>query len=203
MRNTTYILVSKSANAKLGKDISPERKNELIEILKQRFDDNMIMHDGIIWKKVQGRLEANEEKIWSLNEMEITGGEPDVVGHDEITDKYVFYDCSPESPGNRRSICYDGKGQETREKQGIHPGGNAIDMAASMGIEILSEDQYRQLQKLGTFDTRTSSWLKTPPDIRKLGGAIFADRRYGTVFVYHNGASSFYSGRGFRGFLQV
>jgi len=135
--------------------------------------------------------------------MEITGGEPDLVGHDEITDKYVFYDCSLVSPGNRRIICYDGKGQETRERQGIHPGGNAIDMAASMGIEILSEDQYRQLQKLGTFDTKTSSWLKTPPDIRKLGGATFADRRYGTVFVYHNGASSFYGGRGFRGFLQV
>ena len=195
--------MSKPSNARFGKDISPERKNELIEILKQRFDENMIRHGGIIWEKIQGRLEAGAGKIWSLNEMEITGGEPDVVGDDEITDKYVFYDCSPESPGNRRSICYDGKGQETREKQGIHPGGNAIDMAASMGIEILSEDQYRQLQKLGTFDTKTSSWLKIPPDIRKLGGAIFADRRYGTVFVYHNGASSFYSGRGFRGFLQV
>ena len=195
--------MSKPSNARFGKDISPERKNELIEILKQRFDENMIRHGGIIWEKIQGRLEAGAGKIWSLNEMEITGGEPDVVGDDEITDKYVFYDCSPESPGNRRSICYDGKGQETREKQGIHPGGNAIDMAASMGIEILSEDQYRQLQKLGTFDTKTSSWLKIPPDIRKLGGAIFADRRYGTVFVYHNGASSFYSGRGFRGILQI
>ena len=197
------MLVSKPANAKLGKDISPERKGELIELLKQRFDENMIRHSGIIWKKIQVRLEANAEKIWSLNEMERTGGEPDVVSYDEITDKYVFYDCSPESPAGRRSICYDGRGQEAREKQGIQPGGNAIDMAATIGIEILTDVQYRQLQKIGNFDTRTSSWLKTPPDIRKLGGAIFADRRYGTVFVYHNGASSFYSGRGFRGFLEV
>ncbi|MCL4358887.1 MAG: DUF4256 domain-containing protein [Candidatus Thermoplasmatota archaeon] len=163
----------------------------------------MIRHSGIIWKKIQARLEANAEKIWSLNEMERTGGAPDVVSYDEITDKYFFYDCSPESPAGRRSICYDGRGQEAREKQGIKPGGNAIDMAATIGIEILTDVQYRQLQKIGNFDTRTSSWLKTPPDIRKLGGAIFADRRYGTVFVYHNGASSFYSGRGFRGFLEV
>ena len=197
------MLVSKPANAKLEKDISPERKGELIELLKQRFDENMIRHSGIIWKKIQARLEANAEKIWSLNEMERTGGEPDVVSYDEITDKYVFYDCSPESPAGRRSICYDGRGQEAREKQGIQPGGNAIDMAATIGIEILTDVQYRQLQKIGNFDTKTSSWLKTPPDIRKLGGAIFADRRYGTVFVYHNGASSFYSGRGFRGFLEV
>ena len=197
------MLVSKPANAKLEKSISPERKDELIELLKQRFDENMIRHSGIIWKKIQARLEANAEKIWSLNEMERTGGEPDVVSYDEITDKYVFYDCSPESPAGRRSICYDGRGQEAREKQGIQPGGNAIDMAATIGIEILTDVQYRQLQKIGNFDTRTSSWLKTPPDIRKLGGAIFADRRYGTVFVYHNGASSFYSGRGFRGFLEV
>ncbi len=197
------MLVSKPANAKLEKDISPERKGELIELLKQRFDENMIRHSGIIWKKIQARLEANAEKIWSLNEMERTGGAPDVVSYDEITDKYVFYDCSPESPAGRRSICYDGRGQEAREKQGIQPGGNAIDMAATIGIEILTDVQYRQLQKIGNFDTKTSSWLKTPPDIRKLGGAIFADRRYGTVFVYHNGASSFYSGRGFRGFLEV
>ena len=197
------MLVSKPANAKLGKYISPERKGELIELLKQRFDENMIRHSGIIWKKIQARLEANAEKIWSLNEMERTGGAPDVVSYDEITDKYFFYDCSPESPAGRRSICYDGRGQEAREKQGIKPGGNAIDMAATIGIEILTDVQYRQLQKIGNFDTRTSSWLKTPPDIRKLGGAIFADRRYGTVFVYHNGASSFYSGRGFRGFLEV
>ncbi len=197
------MLVSKPANAKLGKYISPERKGELIELLKQRFDENMIRHSGIIWKKIQARLEANAEKIWSVNEMERTGGAPDVVSYDEITDKYFFYDCSPESPAGRRSICYDGRGQEEREKQGIKPGGNAIDMAATIGIEILTDVQYRQLQKIGNFDTRTSSWLKTPPDIRKLGGAIFADRRYGTVFVYHNGASSFYSGRGFRGFLEV
>jgi hypothetical protein len=197
------MLVSKPANAKLGKYISPERKGELIELLKQRFDENMIRHSGIIWKKIQARLEANAEKIWSVNEMERTGGAPDVVSYDEITDKYFFYDCSPESPAGRRSICYDGRGQEAREKQGIKPGGNAIDMAATIGIEILTDVQYRQLQKIGNFDTRTSSWLKTPPDIRKLGGAIFADRRYGTVFVYHNGASSFYSGRGFRGFLEV
>ena len=199
----TYMLVSKPANAKLGKYISPERKGELIELLKKRFDENMIRHSGIIWKKIQARLEANAEKIWSVNEMERTGGAPDVVSYDEITDKYFFYDCSPESPAGRRSICYDGRGQEAREKQGIKPGGNAIDMAATIGIEILTDVQYRQLQKIGNFDTRTSSWLKTPPDIRKLGGAIFADRRYGTVFVYHNGASSFYSGRGFRGFLEV
>ena len=197
------MIVSEPANTKLGKSISPERKDELIELLKQRFDENMIRHSGIIWKKIQARLEANAEKIWSLNEMERTGGAPDVVSYDEITDKYVFYDCSPESPAGRRSICYDGRGQEAREKQGIQPGGNAIDMAATIGIEILTDVQYRQLQKIGNFDTRTSSWLKTPPDIRKLGGAIFADRRYGTVFVYHNGASSFYSGRGFRGFLEV
>ena len=197
------MLVSKPANAKLGKYISPERKGELIELLKKRFDENMIRHSGIIWKKIQARLEANAEKIWSVNEMERTGGAPDVVSYDEITDKYFFYDCSPESPAGRRSICYDGRGQEEREKQGIKPGGNAIDMAATIGIEILTDVQYRQLQKIGNFDTRTSSWLKTPPDIRKLGGAIFADRRYGTVFVYHNGASSFYSGRGFRGFLEV
>ena len=197
------MLVSKPANAKLGKYISPERKGELIELLKKRFDENMIRHSGIIWKKIQARLEANAEKIWSVNEMERTGGAPDVVSYDEITDKYFFYDCSPESPAGRRSICYDGRGQEAREKQGIKPGGNAIDMAATIGIEILTDVQYRQLQKIGNFDTRTSSWLKTPPDIRKLGGAIFADRRYGTVFVYHNGASSFYSGRGFRGFLEV
>ena len=197
------MLVSKPANAKLGKYISPERKGELIELLKKRFDENMIRHSGIIWKKIQARLEANAEKIWSVNEMERTGGAPDVVSYDEITDKYFFYDCSPESPAGRRSICYDGRGQEAREKQGIKPGGNAIDMAATIGIEILTDVQYRQLQKIGNFDTRTSSWLKTPPDIRKLGGAIFADRRYGTVFVYHNGASSFYSGRGFRGFLDV
>ncbi len=197
------MLVSKPANAKLGKYISPERKGELIELLKQRFDENMIRHSGIIWKKIQARLEANAEKIWSVNEMERTGGAPDVVSYDEITDKYFFYDCSPESPAGRRSICYDGRGQEAREKQGIKPGGNAIDMAATIGIEILTDVQYRQLQKIGNFDTRTSSWLKTPPDIRKLGGAIFADRRYGTVFVYHNGASSFYSGSGFRGFLEV
>jgi len=152
---------------------------------------------------VKAKLEANPEKLWSISEMERTGGEPDVVGNDKKTGEYIFYDCSAQSPVARRNVCYDRGGQKTREKQGIHPAGNAVDMAATMGIQLLTEEQYLDLQKLGSFETKTSSWLMTPSDVRKLGGAIFADRRYGRVFVYHNSAPSFYSGRGFRGSLRV
>jgi hypothetical protein len=185
------------------RELSPEQREELLKGLKARFEKNMNRHKGLEWAKVQAKLEANTEKLWSLNEMETTGGEPDVVGHDKKTGEYVFYDCSAESPKGRRNTCYDPEGQEAREKQGVHPEGNAIDMAAAMGTELLTEEQYRELQKLGDFDTKTSSWVKTPSDIRKLGGALFADRRYGNVFVYHNSAPSFYSGRGFRGSLRV
>jgi len=176
---------------------------EQLRALKARFEKNMNRHKGLEWAKVQAKLEANTEKLWSLNEMERTGAEPDVVGHDKTTDEYIFYDCSVESPKGRRNVCYDREGQEAREKRGVHPEGNAIDMAAAMGIDLLTEEQYRELQKLGNFDTKTSSWLKTPSEIRKLGGAIFADFRYGHVFVYHNGAESYYGARGFRGFLRV
>lgn len=176
---------------------------ELIKILKKRFEENMNRHNGFEWTKVQTRLEDCGEKLWSLNEMERTGGEPDVVAQDGATGEYIFCDCSAETPGGRRNICYDGKGQEERNKKGIFPEGNAVDMAAAMGIELLTEEQYRELQKLGNFDLKTSTWLKTPSDIRKLGGAIFADRRYGHVFVYHNSAPSFYSSRAFRGCLKV
>ncbi len=176
---------------------------ELLNILKVRFEANIDRHKGIEWAKVQEKLEANIDKLWSLNEMERTGGEPDVVGQDEITGEYIFYDCSAESPKGRRNICYDGEGQEQRKKKGVYPGGNAMDMAAAMGIELLTEEQYGELQKLGEFDMKTSSWIKTPSDIRKHGGAIFADRRYGHVFIYHNSAPSFYSSRGFRGSLRV
>lgn len=161
----------------------------------------MNRHQGLEWAQVQTKLEASPEKLWSLNEMERTGGEPDVVGHDEKTGEYVFYDCSAESPKGRRSVCYDREGQESRKEH--KPENNAIDMAAAMGIELLTEEQYRELQKLGNFDTKTSSWVKTPSDIRKLGGALFADRRYNTVFVYHNSAPSYYAARGFRGSLRV
>ena len=183
--------------------LSSEQRDEILNILKDRFEDNMQRHAGIKWEDVFARLMENAEKLRSLNAMESTGGQPDVVGYDEATHEYIFYDCSAESPKERRSICYDGKGQAEREKHGIYPEGNAIDMAAEMGIEILNEEQYRMLQTLGNFDTKTSSWIKTPADIRKLGGAIFADRRYNTVFVYHNGAQSFYAARGFRGALRV
>lgn len=176
---------------------------EIIDILKKRFFDNMHRHELIDWNDVQGRLEANESKLRSLIEMERTGGEPDVVFKDEATGIYVFMDCSEETPVGRRNTCYDRKGQEERNKKGVFPNGNAVDMAAEMGIELLTEDQYRLLQKVGHFDNKTSSWLKTPPDIRKLGGAIFADYRYGHVFVYHNSAPSFYSSRAFRGSLSV
>jgi hypothetical protein len=185
------------------KELSPKQREELLSTLKTRFEKNMPRHKDLEWAKVQAKLEANTEKLWSLNEMERTGGEPDVVSHDTKTGEYFFYDCSAESPKGRRNICYDREGQDAREKQGVHPKGNAIDMAAAMGIELLTEAQYRELQSLGSFDTKTSSWVKTPPDIRKLGGALFADRRYGHVFVYHNSAPSFYSVRAFRGSLRV
>ncbi len=184
------------------KQLSPDQREELLRALKARFEKNMDRHKGLEWAKVHAKLEANAEKLRSLSEMERTGGEPDVVGHDDKTGEYVFYDCSPETPKGRRNVCYDREAQEVREKEGLHPG-NVIDMAAAMGIEPLTEEQYRELQKLGNFDTKTQSWLITPPDIRKLGGAIFADRRYNHVFVYHNSAPSFYSGRGFRGSLKV
>ncbi len=185
------------------KELSPEQRKELFRALKARFEKNMNRHKGLEWTKVQAKLEINTEKLWSLNEMERTGGEPDVVGHDKKTGEYIFYDCSAESPKGRRNVCYDREGQEEREKKGVHPAGNAIDMAATMGIELLTEEEYRDLQKLGNFDMKTSSWVKTPSDIRKLGGAIFADRRYDHVFVYHNSAPSFYGVRAFRGLLRV
>ena len=185
----------------MKKELSSKRREELLKILKARFEKNTDRHKGLEWAKVQARLEANDGKLWSLNEMEETGGEPDVVGHDKKTGEYIFYDCSAESPKGRRSACYDGEALESRKEH--KPKNNAIDMAAAMGIEILSEEQYRELQQLGHFDTKTSSWIKTPPEIRKHGGAIFSDYRYGHVFVYHNGAESYYAARGFRGSLRV
>ncbi len=183
--------------------LSAEQQEELLSTLKARFEKNMNRHKALEWAKVQAKLEARPEKLWSLNEMERTGGEPDVVGYDKKTGEYIFYDCSAESPKGRRKSCYDREGQAEREKEGLHPEGNVIDMAAAMGIELLTEEQYRELQKLGNFDMKTQSWVKTPNDIRKLGGALFVDRRYGHVFVYHNSAPSFYSGRAFRGSLRV
>jgi hypothetical protein len=177
------------------------QREELLRTLKARFEKNMNRHKGLEWAKVQAKLEANPGKLRSLIEMERTGGEPDVVGHDKETDEYIFFDCSAESPKGRRSVCYDREALESRKK--YKPENNAIDMAAAMGIELLSEEQYRELQKLGKFDSKTSSWVKTPADIRKLGGAIFADFRYGNVFVYHNSAESYYAARGFRGLLRV
>ena len=181
--------------------MSPEQLEELLRELKARFEKNMSRHKGLEWAEVQAKLEAKTEKLWSLNEMERTGGEPDVVGFDKKTGEYIFYDCSAESPKGRRSVCYDREALESRKEH--KPENNAIDMAAAMGIELLTEEQYRELQKLGDFDTKTSSWVKTPTDVRKLGGALFCDRRYGNVFVYHNGADSYYSARGFRGELRV
>lgn len=183
--------------------LSKAQREELLRTLKARFEENKDRHKGLDWAKVQARLEANAAKLWSLHEMERTGGEPDVVGHDKKTGEYIFYDCSAETPKGRRNVCYDRAGQEARDKRGVHPAGNVMDMAAAMGIELLTEKEYRELQKLGEFDTKTSSWVKTPSDIRKLGGALFADRRYDTVFVYHNSAPSFYSARAFRGSLRV
>jgi hypothetical protein len=174
---------------------------EILGVLKARFEKNMGRHRGLEWAKVQSKLEANTEKLRSLNEMERTGGEPDVVGHDTRTGEYIFCDCSAESPKGRRSGCYDREALESRKEH--KPGNNAIDMAAAMGIELLTEEQYRELQKLGNFDAKTSSWVRTPSAIRKLGGALFCDRRFDTVFVYHNGAESYYAARGFRGSLRV
>jgi hypothetical protein len=176
------------------KDLSPEQREELIRAMKARFEKNVKRHKGLEWAQVQAKLEANGEKLWSLSEMERTGGEPDVVGQDKKTGEYIFYDCSAESPKGRRSVCYDREALESRKEH--KPEDNAIDMAAAMGIELSTEEQYRELQKLGNFDTKTSSWVKTPSDIRKLGGALFCDRRYDTVFVYHNGAASYYAARG-------
>jgi hypothetical protein len=183
------------------KKLAAAQREELLSILKARFEKNMRRHQGLEWTKVRAKLDANAEKLWSLNEMERSGGEPDVVAHDQKTGEYVFYDCSAESPKARRSLCYDGEALASRKEN--KPAGSAMDTAIAMGIELLTEEQYRELQKLGTFDAKTSSWLKTPSDIRKLGGAIFADYRYGHVFVYHNGAESYYAARGFRGSLRV
>ncbi|HWZ45217.1 MAG TPA: DUF4256 domain-containing protein [Candidatus Saccharimonadales bacterium] len=183
------------------RDLSPEQGEQLPRILKARFEKNMDRHQGLAWAKVQARLEANPERLWSLNEMERTGGEPDVVGHDKETDEYIFYDCSAESPKGRRSFCYDREALESRKEH--KPKNNAMDAATAMGIELLTEEQYRELQQLGKFDAKTSSWVKTPSAIRKLGGALFCDRRFDTVFVYHNGAESYYAGRAFRGSLRV
>jgi hypothetical protein len=183
------------------KDLSTKQREELLRALKARFEKNMNRHKGLAWDKVQAKLEANAEKLWSLNEMERTGGEPDVVGHDKKTGEYIFYDCSADSPKNRRSVCYDGEALESRKEH--KPKDSAVAMAAAMGIELLTEEQYRELQKLGEFDTKTSSWVKTPSDVRRLGGALFCDRRFNTVFVYHNGAESYYAGRAFRGSLRV
>jgi hypothetical protein len=183
------------------KALSPAQRETLLKKLKARFEKHMNRHKGLVWAHVQARLEADPAKLWSLHEMERTGGEPDVVGHDRKTGEVIFYDCSAESPEGRRSVCYDRAGLESRKEH--RPANTALDMAAAMGIEILTETQYRELQELGEFDTKTSSWVKTPPEIRALGGALFCDRRYDHVFTYHNGAQSYYAGRGFRGLLRV
>ena len=185
----------------MKKELSPKQREELLGALKARFEKNMNRHKGLEWAKVQAKLEAKAEKLRSLNEMERTGGEPDVVGHDKKTGEYIFYDCSAESPKDRRSLCYDREALESRKEN--KPKDSAMNLAAAMGIELLTEEQYRELQKLGEFDTKTSSWVKTPSDIRKLGGALFCDRRYDTVFLYHNGAESYYAARAFRGSLKV
>lgn len=184
-----------------NKKLSTAQRDELLTALKARFEKNMARHKGLQWAKVQAKLESKPDKLWSLQEMERTGGEPDVVGHDKKTGEFIFYDCSAESPSGRRSVCYDRKGLESRKEH--QPKDNAIDMAAAMGIELLTEDEYRALQELGEFDTKTSSWVKTPAAIRKLGGALFCDRRYDHVFTYHNGAQSYYAARAFRGSLKV
>ena len=183
------------------KAMLPEQREELLRALKVRFEKNMNRHKGLEWAKIQAKLEAKAEKLWSLNEMEKTGGEPDVVGHDKKTGEYIFFDCSPESPKGRRSFCYDREALDSRKAD--KPANSAIDMAAAMGIELLTEEQYRELQKLGNFDTKTSSWVKTPADMREFGGALFGDRRFGRVFMYHNGAESYYAARAFRGSLRV
>jgi len=183
------------------KKLSPVQSKELLSVLKSRFEKNMKRHKGMEWVKVQAKLEANPEKLWSLDDMEITGGEPDVVGYDKKTGEYIFYDCSAETPKDRRSICYDHKALESRKEH--KPKNSAMGMAAEMGIELLTEEQYRDLQQLGEFDTKTSSWIKTPDAVRELGGALFCDRRFNHVFTYHNGAESYYAARGFRGSLMV
>jgi hypothetical protein len=190
-------------NVETKKELSSEHREELLRALKTRFEKNMNRHKGLEWAKVQAKLDpsAGGEKLWSLNEMESSGGEPDVIGYDKKTDEYIFFDCSAESPKGRRNVCYDREALESRKE--FKPKNTAMDMAAAIGIEILTEEQYQYLQKLGNFDTKTSSWLKTPSEIRKLGGALFADRRYDHVFVYHNGAESYYGVRGFRGSLWV
>jgi len=181
--------------------LTKEQREEILEALKSRFQRNMNRHRDLEWDKVQAKLEGNADKLWSLREMERTGGEPDVVGHDQKTGEYIFYDCSAETPKGRRSLCYDRAALDSRKEN--KPKGNAVDMAAAMGVELLTEVEYRELQKLGAFDTKTSSWVKTPSNIRKLGGALFCDRRFDTVFVYHNGAESYYAARGFRGWVRV
>jgi Protein of unknown function (DUF4256) len=190
----------RSVNSK-KKNLRPEEREQLLRTLRARFEKNIHHHEGVAWAQVQAKLEANAEKLWTLNEMEGTGGEPDVVGHDETTGEYIFYDCAAESPNGRRSLCYDREALESRKHD--KPENNVLDMAATMGIELLTEEQYRHLQRLGAFDTKTSSWIRTPSQIRKLGGALFCDRRYDTLFVYHNGAESYYAARGFRGSLRV
>ncbi|MBX7152961.1 DUF4256 domain-containing protein [bacterium] len=183
------------------KKLSADQREELLKTLKNRFQKNMNRHKGLEWSAIQKKLEGNADKLWSLYEMEKTGGEPDVIGFDKKTNEYIFYDCSPESPKDRRSFCYDSEALESRKEH--KPKNNVIDVAAGIGVELLSEEEYRELQKLGEFDTKTSSWIKTPSNIRKLGGALFCDRRYDHVFVYHNGAESYYAARGFRGLLKV
>src|SRR4051812_28504475 len=187
--------------AKTKKPLSPTQRTELLETLKERFGKNMNRHAGLDWAKVQARLADQPDKLSSLHEMESTGGEPDVVRHDNKSGEYIFFDCAAQSPKGRTSLCYDGPALESRKE--FKPKNSAMDLAAAMGIELLTEEQYRELQQVGEFDTKSSSWLKTPPEIRKLGGAIFGDRRFGRVFVYHNGAESYYAGRGFRGWLRV
>jgi hypothetical protein len=184
-----------------NRNLSPEQREQLLGVLKARFEKNRNRHEGLAWDRVQTKLESSPEKLWSLSEMERTGGEPDVVGRDETTGEYIFCDCSAESPKGRRSLCYDREALESRKEH--KPENSALDMAAAMGIELLTEDQYRELQRLGEFDTKTSNWIRTPSQIRKLGGALFCDRRYDTVFVYHNGAESYYAARAFRGSLRV
>jgi hypothetical protein len=184
-----------------GRELPPARRKELLGILKDRFERNAARHAGIRWEAVQARLDANVEKLWSLNEMETSGGEPDVVGHEMKTGEYIFYDCSAQSPKGRRSVCYDHEALESRKEH--KPKDSATGMAAAMGVELLTEEQYRQLQQLGEFDTTTSSWVKTPSDVRRLGGALFCDRRFNKVFLYHNGAESYYGARGFRGELRI
>ena len=185
------------------KELTSGQREALLAVLKARFEENRSRHKDLDWSKVQARLNADPDKLWSLQEMERTGGEPDVVGCDRSSGAFIFFDCSKESPKDRRSVCYDQEGLEQRERKGVHPAGSALGMAAAMGIDVLTEEQYRDLQRLESFDTKTSSWIRTPTNIRKLGGALFADRRYGHVFIYHNSAPSFYSSRGFRASLRV